>query len=144
MRYFISLILSAFLILSACKSSTSKPAGLIPEKKMKAVLWDMMRADQFLTDFVFSRDSSLNKLNESLQVYNQIFTIHKISKEAFRESFRYYQQEPGLLKALLDSVSTFNNTPTVQPVPDTVKPAPEPPRQSRPDSTGNKRKLRME
>ena len=93
MRYFFSFILlSSFLILS-CRSDKQRE-GILPEKKMRVVLWDMTRADQFLTDFVFSRDTSLNKLDESLKMYNRIFAIHQVTKEEFRQSFQYY---PGCL-----------------------------------------------
>ncbi len=61
---------------------------------MQAVLWDLMRADQFLADYVFNKDSSLDKTTESLKYYQKIFAIHKVSKEEFQESFSFYQAHP--------------------------------------------------
>lgn len=94
----------------SCGRPAEKPDGLIPEDKMTRVVWDMMRADQFLTDFVFSRDTSVDKLSESLRLYNRIFEIHKISKQDFLTSFAYYRDTRGALKAILDSVSNRPNT----------------------------------
>lgn len=139
MRIFFSVILLLSILLLSCGQGKKEPAGLLPEKKLRAVVWDMMRADQFLTDFVFSRDTSINKLEESLQVYNRIFAIHKVTKEEFRESFDYYRKQPDLLKALLDSVSNMNIAPVVSPVPDTTKKSPVLPPVTQPDTGKTKR-----
>ena len=143
MRYFFSFILLSSLLILSCRSDKKQPEGILPEKKLRVVLWDMMRADQFLTDFVFSRDTSLNKLNESMLVYNRIFAIHRVTKEEFQQSFRYYKEQPGLLKGLLDSVAAFNIPPVVTTVTDTAKPPATAPKIPRRDSL-KFRKLKME
>lgn len=89
------------------------------------ILWDMMRADQFLADYVLNKDSSLKKIPESLKYYQQIFAIHKVSKEEFQHSFSFYQSHPVLLKALMDSISTpVNDVPKQLTKPDTISPIP--------------------
>ncbi len=138
MRYFFSFILLVSFMVLSCRQGKKEPAGLLPEKKLRAVVWDMMRADQFLADFVFSRDTSLNKLDESLLVYNRIYAIHQVTKEEFRQSFNYYRQHPDLLKSLLDSVSIINVVTVANPVPDTAKRSPTLPKVARPDTGRNK------
>ena len=99
----IALVVS-FMI--GCKSKNAVPNNVLPQKKMQVILWDMMRADQFLADYVLNKDSSLNKTTESLKYYQQIFAIHKTSKEEFQYSFLFYKSHPDLLKAIMDSIST--------------------------------------
>lgn len=100
------LIMLVGLFISSCSGKEKIPRNLIPQKKMQAVLWDLMRADQFLSDYVLNRDTSLNKSAERLKYYNNIFSIHKISRENFQHSFAYYQAHPALFKMIMDSIST--------------------------------------
>jgi hypothetical protein len=114
------LILCAFIFLAGCGGKDKIPNGILPQKKMQAVMWDMMRADQFLSDYVLNKDSSLNRKTESIKIYQKIFLIHKINKEVFQRSFSFYQSHPALLKVIMDSLSKIPETITS----DTVKPMP--------------------
>jgi Domain of unknown function (DUF4296) len=120
------LIAFCCVLLAACKKKDKFPGNVLPPKKMQSVLQDMMRADQFLTDFVFSKDTSIDKKTESLKFYRQVFAIHQVSKEEFQQSFSYYKSHPQLLKVIMDSIGVNKKTeetavpaaPT--PVPDTI------------------------
>lgn len=68
-------------------------------------MWDMMRADQFLADFVLNNDSMLNKRDVSIKYYQQIFSVHKISEQDFQKSLYYYRTNPSLFKKIMDSLS---------------------------------------
>jgi Domain of unknown function (DUF4296) len=92
-------------VMIACSNREELPAGVLPAEKMQGVMWDLMRADQFLADYVFSKDTSQNKSRESIKVYRQIFLAHGITKEEFRKSMTYYKAHPEQLKAIMDSVS---------------------------------------
>lgn len=85
---------------------------------MQAVLWDMMRADQFLADYVLNKETSINKDEERFKMYQQVFAIHKIDKTLYQRSLNYYQSHPDLLKVILDSISK----PKLAPLVDTTKP----------------------
>ena len=104
MRKTLLLIISC-VILVACKNKKAIPGGILPQKKMQEVLWDMMRADQFLTDFVINKDTAANRDTESIKLYRSIFAIHHISKKEFRESFLFYNDHPALLKTIMDSIA---------------------------------------
>jgi hypothetical protein len=97
-------IICCLFISTGCKDKNRIPAAIIPQKKMQAVVWDMMRADQFLTDFV-PKDTSLDKGTERMKLYSQVFAIHKISKEQYEESFSFYRRHLDLFKVLMDSLS---------------------------------------
>lgn len=98
-------ILCFLIIVTGCKNKNRIPAGIIPQKKMQDIVWDMMRADQFLSDFVLNKDSSLDKRTESIKLYSQVFAIHHISKEQYKESFSFYKTHPALFKVIMDSLS---------------------------------------
>lgn len=99
------LIICFSIIITGCKNKSRIPADIIPQKKMQAILWDMMRADQFLSDFVLNKDSSLDKRTESIKLYRQVLAIHHISKEQYAESFSFYKTHPALFKVIMDSLS---------------------------------------
>lgn len=107
------LIIYSLFLLTGCRNKGRVPADIIPQKKMQAILWDMMRADQFLGDFVLNKDSSLKKDAESLKLYQRVFSIHHISIERFQKSFSFYKTHPSLFKSMMDSISrTVTEAPT--------------------------------
>ena len=98
------LILFFSFFFAGCKSSNKIPKNILSQAKMEAVLFDMIRADKFLTDFVFIKDTALNKDTSSVKLYQQIFRIHHINKEEFQQSFSFYRVHPDLFKVVLDSL----------------------------------------
>lgn len=98
-------ILFAIVVFTACKGKNKIPADVLTQKKMQAVMWDMMRVDHFLTDYVFSKDPKLDKTAESFKYYQQIFSIHQTNTEQFRKSYSFYTSHPNLFKAIMDSLS---------------------------------------
>jgi hypothetical protein len=100
-RFFNSLLLS--LLLVACSQSGSIPANVLPPAQMQNVLWDMMLADE-TADYYIQKDSSINALAKHAEWYQPVFQIHKISKEDFKRSLRFYESRPDLLKPIFDSL----------------------------------------
>lgn len=98
------LILVLFSLLFSCKSSV--PKDILPPKKMQAVLWDVMQADE-LAEYYSSRDSAFKGPARHIDYYQKIFAIHKISKDDFAKSLNYYQNHPASLKSILDSLQRF-------------------------------------
>ena len=131
------------LIQLCCNNKSKVPRDILPAQKMQVVLWDIMRADRFLTDFVLNRDTSLNQKSESIKLYQQVFAIHGITKEIFRESFSYYQAHPALLQGIMDSLNNKSGTaPTelVRPEDTIQRQLPQPSLQDT-SSSGKKRRL---
>ncbi len=102
-RIFI-LFFSLFL-LSSCGSNEEIPEGVLNPEKMQAVLWDVINADAYTKEFI-SKDSAKDAVKENLNLQQQIFAIHKVSKEAFYKSFDYYKTNTSAFKQILDSMTT--------------------------------------
>jgi len=122
MVYRLVVFICIVITVAACKKSQKIPSNILSQQKMQAVVWDMMRADQYLGDFVFPRDTSLVKDSESIHYYQQVLAIHKLSKEQFTRSWKYYNEHPALMQAIMDSIGKMpvsNFTPPITPTADT-------------------------
>lgn len=93
------------LMLFSCSGKNKIPKDILPQKEMESVLWDLFRAEEFLTVYVLPVDSSLKKRDETIRYYNEIFKLHKINKAYFQKSFSFYESHPDLMKQLLDSLN---------------------------------------
>lgn len=100
----VTLLLFLFFV-SSCSEKDKIPSDVLPKDKMQTVLWDMIRADQFLQNYVFAKDTSSKKKEESIKLYQQVLSIHGISKEKFEKSFLYYKSNPQLIQSIMDSLS---------------------------------------
>ena len=104
------LVIVSLGVLSACSKKNRLPGDILPPQKMQAILWDLMRADQFMGTFVLNKDTSKNITIESLKYYAHIFSIHDVEREEFQKSFSYYRTRPELFKTIMDSISTPSKT----------------------------------
>jgi hypothetical protein len=100
----------AFLLLATMVSCNNDavPKDVLEEQKMEKVLWDVLRADEMVA-YQFELDSTIDRKNKSIQLYQQIFMVHKISPEEFKRSFKFYQTHPSKLKIVLDSLRSTSN-----------------------------------
>jgi len=98
------LFLVLFVTILSCKSSV--PKDILPPKKMQAVLWDMMQADEMM-EYYSTNDSSFKGISKHTVYYQNIFAIHKVSRESFKNSLNYYKDHPASLKPILDSLQRF-------------------------------------
>ena len=122
MRIIPGILLLSGLFFSSCSEKEKKPSGILPVDKMREVMWDMVRADEYVTDFL-KKDSGFNKKDESTRLYEQVFRLHKITREQFKKSLDYYGSAPDLFQPIIDSVAKKPRTlPPVRPFqPDTSK-----------------------
>src|SRR5436190_14772097 len=102
-KFFIICLVSSLIY--ACSDKEKLPKGVLPKQKMREVMWDMIRAGEFLNGFVFYKDSSRNKMAESEKWFAKIYQLHKISKTEFEKSYAYYNSHPVLMKEMLDSLA---------------------------------------
>lgn len=87
-------------------SSDRVPKNVIQPEEMKMILYDLFRSEEAATKLKL--DSSINTFtNRQLVMYNNVFAIHHIGKDAFYKSYRYYEEHPDLHKELMDSLSAF-------------------------------------
>lgn len=99
---FIIVLVALFFV--ACTGKDKLPKDVLPVNQMKEVMWDMIRAGEFLDGVVFVKDSN-NKAAVSQQWFDKIYKIHRINKEQFDKSYAFYKEHPLLMKEILDSLA---------------------------------------
>ena len=104
MRYFLIVCLS--FLFQSCIDKDKIPVNVLSKKNMQSVLWDLMRADEYVADYG-GKDSTLNKKEKSIELYEQVFRIHNITRNEFQKSLDFYQGRPDLLKIILDSITNW-------------------------------------
>ena len=101
MRFFLFIIL--IFLNFGCIRDNKVPRDIIPQNQMRNIMWDLMRADAYVTDFVM-KDSTCDKKAESAKLYEKIFDIHATTRETFKKSLTFYQSRPDLFKVISDSL----------------------------------------
>jgi len=86
-----------------CIQDKKIPKDVLPQNEMRKVMWDLMRADAYVSTFI-TKDSTKNQKTESAILYEKIFDIHSTTQEAFKKSLAFYQDRPDLFKAISDSL----------------------------------------
>lgn len=89
----------------ACTNKNKIPSDVMKQDKMEAVMWDMILADRFSSQFL-ERDSVAKKniKTENLKLYERVFQVHHISKDEFIRSFNFYLSRPDLNKVIFDTM----------------------------------------
>jgi hypothetical protein len=101
MRIIISFL--AIILFTGCINKTKIPAEVLSQDKMRNVIWDLMRADEFIDKFTL-KDSTLVLKEERIKLYEQVFQLHGTSRETFKQSLTFYESRPDLLKPVTDSL----------------------------------------
>ena len=101
MRCFLFIFLLAMSF--GCTRNDRIPKSIIPQNEMRKIMWDLMRADAYVSDFIM-KDSSRDKKTESAILYEKVFAIHATTQEAFKKSISFYESRPDLLKVITDSL----------------------------------------
>lgn len=102
----VALVLS-LVVVSAC-SSRPVPQGVLAPDQMRPIVYDLIRSDELVNNYLL-RDTSLKADEQHIKMYEQVFKIHKISRDEFYKSFSYYQAHPDVNKLLLDSLLSYSN-----------------------------------
>ena len=105
------LIVTIFILLQSCSDKNEVPEGVLPRQKMREVMWDMIRAGEFLQTYVFPKDSTIDKVAESQKWHDKIYEFHKTDKAEFEKSYAYYKEHPSLMKDMLDTLARKSITP---------------------------------
>ncbi len=98
------------IVLASCGSKNDIPKGVLKPEKMQLVLFDMIRADNFVFDYV-TKDSSKKTEVELAKLQQKVFEIYKISRADYYKSFEFYKAHPNIMEPMLDSLinSTTRN-----------------------------------
>ncbi len=103
MRFFFFIFIT--IIVFGCVRSKEIPEGILSQNEMRKLMWDLMRADAFVTDFI-EKDSTRDKKQESAILYEEIFSLHSTTQEAFKKSVAFYESRPDLFKPIADSLKS--------------------------------------
>ncbi len=106
MRLLVFMLL-LFGVVQGCKRRIAIPSDIIPPERMQMVIWDLLRADEFVNAFVIAKDSTRDRKSECTRLYQNIFRIHHISREEFQKSLSFYQVHPLLTRGMMDSLNVF-------------------------------------
>ena len=101
----IYLVIICLLFSVACTDPEKVPKDIIPKEKMEKVLWDMMLADRYSAQFLVKDTPRINLKQETFKLYDEVFQIHKINKDQFIKSYKYYLNRPDLNKLMFDSLA---------------------------------------
>jgi len=101
MRFLLLILLVT--VFFGCIRKNRIPKEVLPQNEMRKVMWDMMRADAYVSEFIM-KDSTRNQKTESAILYEKIFAIHFTTQETFKKSLAFYQSRPDLFKVISDSL----------------------------------------
>jgi len=104
-----SFLLGFLLCFASCGNSDNVPGNIIPKDSMAVILWDIIQADQFSTQYMVRDSARINVKAETMGLYQDIFRIHHTTKEEFQKSYQYYLAHPDITKLMLDSLSARAN-----------------------------------
>ena len=100
---FIFSFLVIIIVVAACKDGSA--SNTIPLNTMKVIVWDMACADELFNERQ-ARDSVYLKMpQERFKMYEQIFAVHKISKEKFLEDLLQKLYENQIQSVLVEGGS---------------------------------------
>ena len=105
MKNIIKLSICCLLIISC--SPSRKEATTIELDKMKLVVWQLMKADEFYIRSS-AADSSVIRNKKNVQYYQQIFDLYKIDRVQFYKDIEFYESHPIEFKILMDSVNELS------------------------------------
>ncbi len=94
------------LLIAAC-SGKKVPKGILEPEKMQEVMWDMIRAGEFLNGYVLYRDTFTNNVAESQRWYNKVYELHNVTKEEFVRSYAYYKDHPALIRPIFAAMEKY-------------------------------------
>jgi len=97
------LIIALFAI--ACTAKKNAKGEIMSRMEMTKILWDVMQVDEFASDFL-RRDSARDVEKERKTLYLKVFSLHKVSREQFSSSFKYYSAHPDDMKLIFDSLNS--------------------------------------
>jgi Domain of unknown function (DUF4296) len=92
----------AILVFTGCSHKNRVPKGVLSLQEMTAIMWDMMRADEYINIISNYNDTLGSK--ERVSMYEQIFRLHSTNQSVFKKSISFYQSRPDLFKVISDSL----------------------------------------
>ena len=102
-------ILFTFILFVACSNRTGVPKDIIPPDSMSRIMKDVILADEYSTAYLAKDSLQKDKVSANQKILDGIFKIHRISREEFQNSLKFYESRPDLNKRIFDSLSAYAN-----------------------------------
>lgn len=90
------------VILAGC-SSGPVPRGVLPPDRMQKIVYDLIRIDEFMNNFVI-KDSAIDAKKKRSSLYDEVFKVNNTNRKEFYSSYKYYQEHPDVQKEVFDSL----------------------------------------
>jgi hypothetical protein len=103
------LLTAALIFFVGCTNNDKIPNGIIGKDKMEGILWDMIQADRFSSQFLAKDSARIDLKKETLVLYEQVFQINKVTKDEFIKSYKYYLSRPDITKVIFDTLASRAN-----------------------------------
>lgn len=88
----------------ACRFTNGRPGNVLEPNKMAAVMWDLVRVDEYAATRTAIDSVSKVEANRQ-QLYQQVFQLHKMDAATFRTSYQYYEAHPAVMRTILDTIA---------------------------------------
>jgi hypothetical protein len=98
---------AGLILFFSCTAKTSIPKDVLHPKEMRSIVWDILQADELASQNK-QNDTTINLKSESFRLYDQVFALHKISRQQYYKSYQFYQEHPDLYKSLMEDVKKFS------------------------------------
>lgn len=95
------------LILMSCndkKTEATAPSVLLSEQQMIDVITDVQIIEQAIN---YRRGKNIKTNNLKTKGFEAIFSHHGITDSIFLENLDYYNNNPEIMKGIMDSVNAF-------------------------------------
>jgi len=92
-----------------CAGNKDDAKDVLPQQKMEEVVWDIVQADEFMQNYVVKDSNKINIDSARYNLYEEVFRLHKISRDQFKKSYDYYASHPREAKLMFDSLSVRAN-----------------------------------
>jgi len=101
--------LLCIVLIVGCSEKDTIPSGVLGKEEMGSIIWDMMQADQYAGNYLIKDSAKVNVKMETLKLYEEVFRLHKVTREEFRKSFQFYQDHPDITRTMFDSLIARGN-----------------------------------
>lgn len=99
-----------FLMLLAIIACQQKARNqfVYDKEKMLRVTWDLIKANDFVGQFVF-KDTTKQLKIESIAMFQKVFALNKTTREEYLFNYKYYVARPAIFHEIMDSMSVRAN-----------------------------------
>jgi Domain of unknown function (DUF4296) len=96
-------------LFAACSNRTDIPKEIIPPDSMQRILKDVIMAGEYGNQYISNDSLIKDKIKANQELMDGIFKIHRITREEFTNSLKFYESRPDLNKRIFDSLTADAN-----------------------------------